>query len=134
MNSFGFCLFKKVFIPPSFLKTASLGIVLFVDDFILSIFWFFIFLKFLLFMLLQLSQFPTLPTLYPVSPSHSQSPHHCSCPWVMNMCSLSSSFTSFTQSQHTPAHSYSCQSVPCFCVSDSILLVSLFCSLYYSYK
>ena len=37
-------------------------------------------------------------------------------------------------SPHGPLPSYSCQSVPWFCASNSILLINFFCSLNSSYK
>ena len=47
-------------------------------------------------MKLQFSQF--FPLCLPTQPSphsHSQSPHHCPCPWVLHTCSLTSPFTFF---------------------------------------
>ena len=68
---------------------------------------------------------PLAPFTQPV-PLHSQSPHRCPCPQIKYICSLANSFTFY---QSVPTYippSYSCQSTPCFCVSGSILLISLF--------
>ena len=57
-------------------------------------FWVFVFLNYiLLIMLLQLSQFFPLCPPPPRTPrSLRQSPHHCSCPWVMCISSLATPF------------------------------------------
>ena len=45
-------------------------------------------------MLLQLSHFFPFAPLYPVHLFfHNQSPHHCPCPWILPICSLTNSFT-----------------------------------------
>ena len=36
--------------------------------------------------------FPPLPPTHPASPTPSQSPRHCSCPWVMHISSLATPF------------------------------------------
>ena len=86
-------------------------------------------------MLLQLTHFlPFCPlSTQPTPQFHNQSHHCCPCPWVLHVCSLTSPFTSFQSVPTSPPLSYSCQSVPCFCASGSILPISLFCSLDSSY-
>ena len=61
-------------------------------------------------------------------------PRCCPCPWVMHACSSSNPFTFFQPVPSSPFPLYSYQSVPCFCASGSIFLVSLFCSLDSSYE
>ena len=68
------------------------------------------------------------------SPSHSQSPHCCPCPWVIHTCSLTSSFLFFPPLCPFRFPSDHCQCVPCFYASGSILLVRLFCWLDSTYK
>ena len=95
----------------------------------------FIYLYFniLLFMLLQLSQFSAFaPLHFPTSYFLRQSQHHC--PWVVHICSLAIPFTFFQPVPPCSLPLYSCQSAPCFYASDSILLISLFSSLDFTYK
>ena len=105
-----------------------------------EVFW--VFLKlcplfFIIIILLQLSQFFSLCPPAPSPPqaqSHSQSLHRCPCPWVIHTCFLTSPFPFFPPLFSSCLPSGHCPSVPCFCVSGSVLLVSLFCSLDSSYK
>ena len=79
--------------------------------------------------ILPLLCFSFQPTLH----SHSQSLHCCPCPRVIHTCSLTSPFPFFPPfNPRLP--SGSCQSVPCFHASGSVLLIGLFCSLDSSYK
>ena len=84
--------------------------------------------KFLLFMLLLLSQFfPFLPPSTQPNPlAHNQS--LLCCPCVIHTCSLTSPFPFLSLPSHLSS-SYSYQSIPCFHISGSIYLISLFCSL-----
>ena len=97
---------------------------------------FFVFLFIFIVILLQLSRFSYFaePTQFQPPGSHSQSPHYCPCPWVIHTSSLTSPFSFFPTLSPLPLHSGSWQSVPCFYISGSVLLVSLFCSLNSSYK
>ena len=84
---------------------------------------------FLLLTLLQMSPF-SLPwstsTQPPVTSFLWPSSHSYLCLWVMHIQSLANPFTSVHPVPPTHLSSYSCQSVPCFCVSDSIAwLISL---------
>ena len=72
------------------------------------------------------------PSTQPASHYHSQSSHRCPCSWVLYM--WSNPFTFFPSVPTSLLPSYSYQSVPCFCASGSILLISLFCSLSSSYR
>ena len=72
---------------------------------------------------------PLTPSTQPAPHSHSQSPHCCPCPWVIHRCSLTCPSTFFQLVPTSSLSSYSCQSVPWFHASGSILLISLFCSL-----
>ena len=73
--------------------------------------------------------FPLLPSSDQLlSLTHSPPSHHCPCPWVIHTSSLTSPFPFFlsvSSSTVPPGH---CQSVPCFHVSGSILIISLFCA------
>ena len=91
---------------------------------------------FSLFIILQLSHlFIFFAPLHPAHPSRLQSiPLCCPCPWVIHTCSLTAPFPFLPPFPLSLLPSCSCQSVPCFCVSGSILLDSLFCSLDSHYK
>ena len=66
--------------------------------FIISQFYYYYFLIYLLIMLLQLSHFP--PSLHSILPPPSHIPHYSSCPWVILISSLASTFpTLFLPSQ-----------------------------------
>ena len=77
----------------------------------------------------NISLFPSFMQSTP--PPHSPSTHHCPCPWVTQSCSLNNTFPSSTTFP-SPVSSGSCQTVPCFHGSDSVLLVTSFCSLHSS--
>ena len=85
---------------------------------------------YLIIYIVQMSHFSPLTPLHPACPySHTQSSHHCPCPWVLHLCSLTNPFP-FSQSVPIPPlGSYSCQPIPWFHVIFPILLISLFCSL-----
>ena len=69
--------------------------------------------------------FPLFPPSSKLMPSHSQSPPHCSCPWVMHKCSLSNPFTLF---QPVPTTLLPLPTTTLFLVS---VLLILFCALVY---
>ena len=77
---------------------------------------------FLLLFYYSCPNFPPLPSsaqsIYPTPNSHSQSPHHCPCPWVIHTCSLSSPFPFFPSLSPAPSP----LAVTCFHASGSILV------------
>ena len=81
--------------------------------------------------------FPPLPfSVQSPHPAHScsLSPHSCQCPWSSIHVLWLIPSPSFHNSPQPPFSSSGCRYGPCFHVSDSVLLVSLFCSLDSSYK
>ena len=104
-----------------------------------EVFWFFFlivpFIFFYYYFVTVVPIFLPLPCCAQPTPrSHSQSLHRCPCPWVIHTCFLTSPFPFFPPLFSSCLPSGHCPSVPCFCVSGSVLLVSLFCSLDSSYK
>ena len=58
--------------------------------------------------------FPTFfSSAQPTPCSHSESLHHCACPWVIHTCSLTSLFPFFPPLSPSPFPSGHCQSRPC---------------------
>ena len=76
---------------------------------------------------------PLPPSTQPALHFHSQSQHHCPYPWPLHICSLANPFT-YQSVPSSSLPSYSCQSIPWFYASGSILLISLFYSLDSFYK
>ena len=90
--------------------------------------------SFLLLFYYSCPNFPPLPfSNHPTICSHSQFPHCCPCPLVIHTCCLSSPF-SFPPLIPSPLLSAYFPSAPCFYTCDSVLFISLFCSLDSTYE
>ena len=78
---------------------------------------------------------PFLPLPHSTHPAphfQSQSPHHCPCPFALQVCSLTNPFTFFQSVPNSCFPSYSLQSVPLFYASGSILPRDNLFIFYYS--
>ena len=84
---------------------------------------FFIFLSF--FHCYSITVVPNFPfaLLCPSHPNfHSQCPHRCPCPWVIHICSLSSTFPLFPPLSSVLPSGH-CQPIQCFQAYGSILFI-----------
>ena len=114
----------------------------------INIYLFIYILIYLLIMLLQLSHLPTFTPLHPAHPLPPTFPSYSSCPWVIHISSLASTFPTLflpspclfstyhlcylfsVPSPHTPPPTSPVDNPPCdlhFCGSVPVLVVCLVC-------